>query len=204
MPPSRAPCDEPDGRRDVRVRRRGRPGALAGFAARHPGVEVTTRAEYLTTLHAASNDQAWGVWLVVGLGALFAALALINTAAMAMSERGAELATIRLLGGTAGQTTRMIALELAPTMLVGLVAGAAVAGLAIIGVPDGVRGIPLVVPAASRAACSPGRWSWRSPPARSRHASRCARHPRRRCARRSSACRRSRRPGLDSNQRPAD
>ena len=123
-------------------------GSLAGYAARHPGVRATTRADYLTSLHAASNDQAWGVWLVVGLGALFAALALINTAAMAMSERRAELATIRLLGGTAGQTRRMIALELAPTMLVGLTAGAAIAGLAILGVPDGVRGIPLVVPAA--------------------------------------------------------
>ena len=109
---------------------------------------MTTRADYLTSLRAASNEQAWGVWLVVGLGALFAALALINTAAMAMSERRAELATIRLLGGTAGQTTRMIALELAPVMLVGVAAGAAIAGLAILGVPDGVRGIPLVVPAA--------------------------------------------------------
>ena len=122
--------------------------SLAGYAARHPGVQVTTRAEYLTTLHAAGNDQAWGVWLVVALGALFAALALINTAAMAMSERRAELATIRLLGGTAGQITRTVALELAPAMLVGVAAGAAVAGLAIFGVPDGVRGIPLVVPAA--------------------------------------------------------
>ena len=122
--------------------------SLAGYAASHPGVQVTTRAQYLTTLHAASNDQAWGVWLVVGLGALFAALALINTAAMAMSERGAELATIRLLGGTPGQTTRMILLELAPTMLVGLAAGAIIAAVAILGVPDGVRGIPLIVPAA--------------------------------------------------------
>ena len=122
--------------------------SLAGYAASHPGVQVMTRPEYLSTLHAAGNDQAWGVWLVVALGALFAALALINTAAMAMSERRAELATIRLLGGTAGQITRTVALELAPAMLVGVAAGAAVAGLAIFGVPDGVRGIPLVVPAA--------------------------------------------------------
>ena len=122
--------------------------SLAGYAERHPGVQALTRAEYLTTLHAASNDQAWGVWLVVGLSVLFAALALINTAAMATSERRAELATIRLLGATGGQATRMVALELAPTMLVGLIAGAAIAGLAILGVPDGVRGIPLVVPAA--------------------------------------------------------
>ena len=59
---------------------------------------------------------------------LFAALALVNTAAMATAERRAELATIRLLGGTAGQATRMVALELAPVVLAALVAGAAIAG----------------------------------------------------------------------------
>ena len=77
----------------------------------------------------------------------FAALALVNTAAMATTERRDELATIRLLGGTTGQATRMIALELAPIVVVALLAGAGVAALAVMGVPEGVRGIPLVVPA---------------------------------------------------------
>jgi putative ABC transport system permease protein len=121
--------------------------SLRRYAGTHPGVQALMREEYLTTLHAASNDQAWGVWLVVGLAVVFTALALVNTAAMTTSQRRAELATIRLLGGTAGQATRMVALELAPTMLVGLGAGAVIAGLAILGVPDGVRGIPLVLPA---------------------------------------------------------
>ena len=94
------------------------------------------------------NAQAWGVWLVIGLSVAFAALALVNTAAMATAERRGELATIRLLGGTAGQATRMVALELAPVVLVALLAGAAIAGVAIMGVPNGVRGIPLSVPAA--------------------------------------------------------
>ena len=66
-------------------------------------MQALTRDEYLDTLHAANNDQAWGVWLVVGLSVAFAALALINTAAMATGERRAELATIRLLGGTPGR-----------------------------------------------------------------------------------------------------
>jgi putative ABC transport system permease protein len=122
--------------------------SLARYAAAHPGVEPLTRAQYLGTLHAANNDQAWGVWLIVALSVIFAGLALINTAAMAISERRGELATIRLLGGTAGQATRMVALELAPTVIVGLLAGSAIAALAIVGVPNGVRGIPLVVPAA--------------------------------------------------------
>ena len=68
------------------------------------------------------------MWLIVGLSVLFAGLALVNTAAMATGERRAELATIRLLGGTAGQATRMVALELAPVMVVALSAGAAIPG----------------------------------------------------------------------------
>ena len=122
--------------------------SLAGYAAAHPGVNALTRSQYLATVRSASNADAWGVWLIVALSVTFAALALINTAAMATGERRAELATIRLLGGTPGQATRMIALELAPTLAVALVAGAAIAGLAMYGVPHGVRGIPIVVPAA--------------------------------------------------------
>ena len=120
--------------------------SLSRYAATRPGVETLNRSEYLGTLEATSNESAWGVWLIVGLSVLFAALALVNTAAMSTSERRAELATIRLLGGTAGQATRMIALELVPVMLVALAAGAAITGLALLGVPEGARGIPLIVP----------------------------------------------------------
>ena len=93
---------------------------------------------------------------MIGLSVAFAVLSLLNTAAMATTERRGELATIRLLGGTRGQATRMIALELAPTVTVALLAGAAIAVLAVIGVPEGVRGIPLVVPAAITAALLAG------------------------------------------------
>jgi len=127
-------------------------GPLAGrsvsrYARAHPGVQPLTRTQYLSTLDASNNEQAWGVWMIIALSVIFAALALINTAAMAISERRAELATIRLLGGTAGQAIRMVALELAPIMLVALLAGAAIAAFAIRGVPEGVRGIPLALPA---------------------------------------------------------
>ena len=67
------------------------------------------------------------MWVVIGLSIAFAALALVNTAAMATAERRGELATIRLLGGTGWQAVRMVALELAPIVVVGLVAGGAVA-----------------------------------------------------------------------------
>ena len=40
----------------------------------------------------------------------------------------------------------MLALELVPTLLVALLAGTVIAAAAMVGVPDGVRGIPIVVP----------------------------------------------------------
>ena len=107
-----------------------------------------SRREYLTTVHASNVDGAWGVWLVVGLTALFAMLALVNTAAMTTTQRRDELATIRLLGGTPGHAIRMVMLEMLPTVIVALAAGAAIVAIAVAGVPRGLTGFPLVVPPA--------------------------------------------------------
>ena len=104
------------------------------------------RTQYLDTVHASNVDGAWGVWLIVGLAAAFATLALINTAAMTTTERRDELATIRLLGGTAGHATRMVTLEMLPTVITALGAGAAIVAIAVAGVPRGLTGFPLVVP----------------------------------------------------------
>ncbi len=105
-----------------------------------------TRDQYLAGLHSAENDDAWAVWMIIGLAALFTALALINTAAMATAERRGELATIRLLGGTTGHAIRMIVLEMVPTVLVALGAGAAVVAVSVYGIPSGLTGVPLAVP----------------------------------------------------------
>ena len=119
--------------------------SLAAFAE-GADVAVTGRDGYLDTVRAANQEDAWGIWLIIGLTALFAALALVNATAMATAERGSELATIRLLGGTPGQVVRMLALEMAATVGVALVAGAAVVWVAVGGVPRGVTGVALVVP----------------------------------------------------------
>ena len=88
------------------------------------------------------------MWMIIALAALFAALALVNTAAMATAERQGELATIRLLGGTAGHVIRMVMLEMAATVAVAVVAGGAIVLVATAGVPRGVTGVPLDAPAA--------------------------------------------------------
>jgi putative ABC transport system permease protein len=122
--------------------------ALDRFAAERDGLQALTRDEYKQAVHAQRQEQSWGVWMIIGLATLFAGLALINTAAMATSERRGELATIRLLGGTPGQATRTVALELVPTVLVALAAGAAVVAISVHGLPAGLTGVPLSIPAA--------------------------------------------------------
>src|SRR4051812_16542811 len=124
----------------------GAEGALSRYASDHPGVQSLNRAQYLDTVHASNVDGAWGVWLIVGLAAVFATLALINTAAMTTTERRDEFATIRLLGGTAGHATRMVTLEMLPTAVSALGAGAAIVAIAVAGVPRGLTGFPLTVP----------------------------------------------------------
>jgi putative ABC transport system permease protein len=130
--------------------------ALDRYAKDRDGLEVLTRAEYRTRVHAIGQENSWGVWMIVGLAALFAALALINTARMATSERRVELATIRLLGGTRGQRLRTAILETIPTTLVALLAGAAVVAISVHGIPLGLTGIPLAIPATTLAAIAAG------------------------------------------------
>jgi putative ABC transport system permease protein len=109
-------------------------------------VREQARGAYLESVHASNVDGAWGVWLVVGLATAFATLALVNTAAMTTTERRDEFATIRLLGGTPGQATRMVALEMVPTVAAALAAGAAIVAVAVAGVPRGLSGVPIAVP----------------------------------------------------------
>ena len=107
-------------------------------------------------MHAAGQEQSWGVWMIVGLATLFGALALLNTARMAASERRGERATIRLLGGTRGHILRTAALETLPTTLVALAAGAVVVAISVHGVPLGLTGVPLALPTAILAAIAAG------------------------------------------------
>ena len=120
--------------------------ALERYAAERPGIERLTRDEYVASVHASDADGAWGVWLVVGLATVFAALALVSTAAMSTAERRREFATLRLLGATRGHAIRMVALETLPTIAIALAAGAGIAAIAVAGVPRDVTGFPLEVP----------------------------------------------------------
>jgi putative ABC transport system permease protein len=119
--------------------------ALDAYASQHP-VRVLEREQYLRGLEVAGQRDRWGVWLIIALAAAFAALALVNLAAMATGERRDELATIRLLGGSRGHAVRMVLLEMAPTVLTAQAAGAVIVGAALAGVPRGLTGEPLAAP----------------------------------------------------------
>jgi putative ABC transport system permease protein len=120
--------------------------ALARYAASHPAVRVLDRPRFLASIEVEGAQDRWGIWMIIALAAGFAALALVNTAAMSTGERRKELATVRLLGGTNAQAVRMVALEMVPTIAIALAAGAAVVGLSLAGVPRGITGESLSAP----------------------------------------------------------
>ena len=87
--------------RDPRGRRRAPRARWTATPRPTPACGSRRAPSTWATCARSATSGAWGVWMVIGLSALFAALSLVNTAAMATSERRDELATIRLLGGTA-------------------------------------------------------------------------------------------------------
>ena len=96
------------------------------------------------------------VWMIIGLAALFTALALINTAAMATAERRASWPRSACSAARAATAIRTVALETLPTVLVALGAGAAIVATSVHGVPHGLTGVPLSVPPTLVAALTAG------------------------------------------------
>ncbi|MBV9798015.1 MAG: hypothetical protein JO039_08225 [Solirubrobacterales bacterium] len=86
------------------------------------------------------------MWLLIGVVGAFAGIAIVNTSVMAMADRRAELALVRLIGATRRQAARMIAAEATVTALVGAGAGALAARLAVARIADGRPGWHIVVP----------------------------------------------------------
>jgi putative ABC transport system permease protein len=129
--------------------------ALAQLVRSVPGTAVLTRAQYLQAARVAAQASTWPIWLLIGLLAAFAALALLNTALMATAGRQPELSLIRLIGATRRQARRMIAWEALVTTLAGLAAGAIIARIAV-QAPPGQPGWSIAVPPVLSAAILAG------------------------------------------------
>jgi putative ABC transport system permease protein len=119
--------------------------ALARIAAAHPGTQVLDRPAYLAGVRSGIEDDAWITWLIVGLAAIYAAIAVVNTVVMAVSQRHRELALVRLAGATPRQALAMVRNEAIATTLIALAFGAAVAAAAGLGVARAYPGGHLAV-----------------------------------------------------------
>lgn len=125
---------------------------LARLAAANPGVRVVDRPTFLTGVSTGIEDDAWITWIIVGLAAIYAAIAVANTLIMAVSQRRPELALVRLAGATPRQALSMIRNEALATTLVAIAAGGLVALAAGTGIarayPDGHLAIVAPIAAA--------------------------------------------------------
>ena len=124
----------------------GNSGDLRGYVEERPWLQLLDRSDYLKALETENQRDTWGIWLIIGLAIVFTALALVNTAAMATTERRGELATIRLLGGTRGHALRMVLLEMGSTVAAALAVGGVVVFVALTGVSKGLTAEPLSIP----------------------------------------------------------
>ena len=120
---------------------------LGQLAERVPTAAVLSRGEYLDEVDSAQQQQAWIVWLLIVLVAGYAAISVVNTAAMAVADRRHEIRLARLIGSTRGQVLRMITWEAAVTTAVGLAAGAAIVAGAVWRLPATQPDWHIVVPA---------------------------------------------------------
>ena len=119
---------------------------LAQLAGRVPTAAVLSRTQYLDEVDSAQQRTAWIVWLLIVLVAGYAAIAVVNTASMAVADRRDEIRLARLIGSTHSQVLRMITWEALITTAVGLGAGAAIVAGAVWRLPATQPGWHVVVP----------------------------------------------------------
>jgi putative ABC transport system permease protein len=120
---------------------------LRQLARRVPTAVALTRGEYLAEIDSAQQQVVWILWLLIVLVAGYAAISVVNSAAMAVADRRSEIRLARLIGSTRGQILRMITWEAAVTTGVGLAAGAAIVAGAVWRLPATQPDWHVVVPA---------------------------------------------------------
>jgi len=108
--------------------------------AANPGLHLHDRTE----LASADQDQedlaAWTNYLLVALLIAFAAIAVVNTLAMATLARSREFATLRLTGATRLQVMRMIRWEAVLITIIALAVGTAITAMTLVPFSQGISG----------------------------------------------------------------
>ena len=136
LPPGLVPADRPRRRADPDLRdrwRRRRPRPVAAALAESGTVRSVD--DYLAADAAAADDISNKILLVVlGLGALYALIGVVNSVVIAAAARRREFAEARATGMTRGQVVRAALLESTAVTAAGLVLGGLAAGLTFIAV----------------------------------------------------------------------
>ena len=105
---------------------------LAALAERVPGLEVLDRAGFDALADEQAAEGAWVSYLLIGVLMAFVAIAAMNSLAMAIGERGRELALLRLVGATHRQVIRMIRGEALAVVGFGVFIGLVVAAATLV------------------------------------------------------------------------
>ncbi|WP_419998949.1 ABC transporter permease [Streptomyces boninensis] len=117
---------------------------LTRLTERWPTAAVADRAAMRDAGADNAATETWPVYLFSALIAAFTALALANALVMATLARSAEFATLRLAGATRRDVLALVAGESAVVTACGLVLGAAVSGVVLVGVSVALTGEPAI------------------------------------------------------------
>jgi putative ABC transport system permease protein len=115
-------------------------GDLAGYAAAHPGLHVVSRTVANAQSAQAASQNGFANDLILGLLAVLAAVALVNTLVVSTTQRRRTLRLLGRVGATRGQVIAMFGWHVLFVTVTGLVAGAAAGTVTLLTVARAVTG----------------------------------------------------------------
>jgi putative ABC transport system permease protein len=119
-------------------------GDLSPLTEHFAGLHSASAADYSRALtKQADRDGLMGLIAVLAIAG-FILVGVVTTLAVATTSRRRELTLLRLVGATGDQVMQALRLETAIILGVGIIAGAAVAGLTLIAFAAGVTGLPML------------------------------------------------------------
>jgi len=119
------------------------PRALAALTAAHPGITTASRQLYDAQVQASESQNSFSNDLVLAIVAALAAVTLINTLAIATSERRSSVRLLALTGATARQVTGMFSWHALFVTVTGTGAGALMAAGTLIAIDRAETGTPV-------------------------------------------------------------
>ena len=111
-----------------------------------PTAVVQSRTAYLADVKALGQQQSQAQWAIAALMILIAAMAALNTGALAAADRRRELVLARLCGATRGQVIRAWTLDSFLTTVAGIAMGAIVVLASLAGAGSDPTGGAIAIP----------------------------------------------------------